>query len=94
VFLHPTALRDHANPCSILTKSPLLLRDLDLTTEVSERTRFTAYLSVPTLEERAWRETEPRTPSPRARLNALKKLADHGIAVGVVIAPFWPGDQR
>lgn len=86
-----SALRDYANPCSVLTKSPLLLRDLDLFAELSERTRFTAYLSVPTLEERAWRETEPRTPSPKARLKALKKLADHGIAVGVVIAPLLPG---
>jgi DNA repair photolyase len=85
------ALRDHANPCSVLTKSPLLLRDLDLFVELSERTRFTAYLSIPTLDERAWRETEPRTPSPRARLKALNKLSEHGIAVGVVIAPLLPG---
>jgi DNA repair photolyase len=85
------ALRDAANPCSVLTKSPLLLRDSDLLREISERARFTAYLSIPTLDERAWRETEPRTPSPRARLEALAKLADHGIAVGVVIAPLLPG---
>src|SRR5262245_24923289 len=67
-------LRDHANPCSVLTKSPLLLRDIDLFEQLSERTHFTAYLSVPTLEERAWRQTEPRTPSPKARLKALKEL--------------------
>jgi DNA repair photolyase len=85
------ALRDHANPCSVLTKSPLLLRDVDLFVELSERTQFTAYLSIPTLDARAWRETEPRTPSPRARLKALEKLAAHGVAVGVVIAPLLPG---
>jgi DNA repair photolyase len=86
-----SALRDHANPCSVLTKSPLLLRDIDLFLDLSERTHFTAYLSVPTLEERAWRETEPRTPRPKARLRALKELGRRGIRVGVVIAPLLPG---
>jgi DNA repair photolyase len=85
------ALRDHANPCSVLTKSPLLTRDIDLMLQIAERTQFTAYLSVPTIDERAWRESEPRTPSPRARLNALTQLAEAGLDVGVVIAPLMPG---
>jgi DNA repair photolyase len=85
------ALRDAANPCSVLTKSPLLTRDIDLMLQIAERTRFTAYLSVPTIDERAWRETEPRTPSPRARLQALKELSDAGLDVGIVIAPLMPG---
>jgi DNA repair photolyase len=85
------ALRDAANPCSVLTKSPLLTRDIDLMLQIDERTHFTAYLSVPTIDERAWRETEPRTPSPRARLAALERLADAGLDVGVVIAPLLPG---
>src|SRR5690349_3148433 len=85
------ALRDAANPCSVLTKSPLLTRDIDLMRQIAERTRFTAYLSVPTIDERAWRETEPRTPSPRARLQAMRQLADAGLDVGVVIAPLMPG---
>jgi DNA repair photolyase len=85
------ALRDHANPCSVLTKSPLLLRDVDLMRQISARARFTAYLSIPTVDERAWRQTEPRTPSPRARLEALRELAAQEIAVGVVIAPLLPG---
>ena len=50
------AMRDFANPCSVLTKSPLLLRDLDLMKEISERTDFTANLSIPTLDEKAWRD--------------------------------------
>src|SRR3954452_6968725 len=86
-----TALRDAANPCSVLTKSPLLTRDIDLMLQIAERTRFTAYLSVPTIDDRAWRESEPRTPSPRARLNALTQLAEAGLDVGVVIAPLMPG---
>ncbi len=85
------ALRDAANPCSILTKSPLLLRDLPLLLEVAERTRISACLSVPTLDERAWRATEPHTPSPRARLDAVGKLNAAGIPTGILIAPLMPG---
>ena len=68
------ALRDAANPCSILTKSPLLLRDVDLLREIAERAEVSACLSVPTLDEKAWRATEPHTPHPRARLEAVAEL--------------------
>ena len=60
------ALRDSRTPCSILTKSPLLLRDLDLLQEIAERGRRQRRLSVPTLDEKAWRATEPHTPHPRS----------------------------
>jgi DNA repair photolyase len=85
------ALRDAANPCSVLTKSPLLLRDTDLMLEVAERTEISACLSVPTLEEKAWRASEPHTPHPRARLEAVAKLNAAGIPTGVLIAPLLPG---
>jgi DNA repair photolyase len=85
------ALRDAANPCSVLTKSPLLLRDIDLLLEIKERTSVTACLSIPTLEERAWRDTEPHTPSPRARLEAVAELNRRGIPTGVLVAPLMPG---
>jgi DNA repair photolyase len=85
------ALRDHANPCSVLTKSPLVLRDLDLLREVAAVTTVTANLSVPTLEERAWRATEPHTPHPRARLEAVRALNEAGIPCGVLVAPLMPG---
>src|ERR1700760_4340581 len=66
------ALRDARNPCSVLTKSPLLLRDIELMKQLRERTgEFTACLSIPTLDEKAWRETEPRTPNPRPRFHAV-----------------------
>src|SRR5687768_7780059 len=85
------ALRDSATPASILTKSPLLLRDTKLMLEASERSQVTANLSVPTLDEGAWRETEPHTPSPRARLEAVAELNRAGIPTGVLIAPLMPG---
>ena len=85
------AMRDAANPCSVLTKSPLLLRDLDLMRQINERTEFGAALSVPTLDEKAWRATEPHTPNPRARLEAVAELTRNGIRTGVLIAPLMPG---
>jgi DNA repair photolyase len=85
------ALRDAANPCSILTKSPLLLRDLDLMREVAARTELSACLSVPTLDEKAWRASEPHTPHPRARLEAVGELNRAGIPTGILIAPLMPG---
>jgi DNA repair photolyase len=85
------AMRDAGNPCSILTKSPLLLRDLKLMKEINERTEFSAALSVPTLDEKAWRATEPHTPNPRARLEAVAELVRNGIRTGILIAPLMPG---
>jgi DNA repair photolyase len=85
------AFRDAGNPCSVLTKSPLLLRDLPLMREINERTRFSAALSVPTLDEKAWRATEPHTPNPRARLEAIGELTRAGIETAVLIAPLMPG---
>ena len=85
------AMRDFANPCSVLTKSPLLLRDIELMRQISERTDFTANLSIPTLDERAWRETEPHTPHPRKRIEAVAELKRAGIRTGVLIAPLIPG---
>src|SRR5919197_1184619 len=64
------AMRDSRTPSSVLTKSPLLLRDVELMKQINERSEMTVFLSVPTLDEGAWRATEPHTPSPRARLKA------------------------
>jgi DNA repair photolyase len=85
------AMRDAANPCSVLTKSPLLLRDLDLMRQINQRIEFSAALSVPTLDEKAWRATEPHTPNPRARLEAVGELTRAGIRTGVLVAPLMPG---
>jgi DNA repair photolyase len=89
------ALRDArggaGNPCSVLTKSPLVLRDLPLLVAIGQRTTISASLSIPTLDERAWRATEPHTPNPRARLEAVAELNRAGIPTGVLIAPLMPG---
>src|SRR3954469_1807936 len=85
------ALRDSDTPCSVLTKSPLLLRDLPLLAELAERVGFTANLSIPTLDEKAWRATEPHTPHPRKRLEAIGELVRAGIPTGVLVAPLIPG---
>ena len=84
-------LLEARNPCSILTKSPLLLRDLDVFQELAKVTEFSACLSIPTLDEKAWRATEPHTPHPRARIEAISKLVAAGIPTGVLIAPLMPG---
>jgi len=82
------ALAESGTPASILTKSPLLLRDLELMKRVPE---IRANLSVPTLDEKAWRSTEPHTPHPRKRLEAVAELNRAGIPCGILIAPLMPG---
>jgi DNA repair photolyase len=85
------AMRDFRNPCSVLTKSPLLLRDIGLFKEIAGRTKFVANLSVPTLDEKAWRASEPHTPHPKTRLAAVGELNRAGIPTGILIAPLMPG---
>jgi DNA repair photolyase len=85
------ALLESGTPCSVLTKSPLLLRDIEVMTRLAGEVGFTANLSVPTLDEKAWRATEPHTPHPRARLEAVAELNRAGIPTGILVAPLMPG---
>ncbi len=82
------AMRDTRTPCSVLTKSPLLLRDVELFKQIPD---FTASLSIPTLDEKAWRASEPHTPHPRKRIEAVAELNRAGIPCGVLVAPLMPG---
>jgi DNA repair photolyase len=85
------AIRDARNEASILTKSPLVLRDLDLLKQIAEVAPISANFSVPTIDEKAWRASEPHTPNPRARLDAVAALTAAGIPTGVLVAPLMPG---
>jgi DNA repair photolyase len=85
------AMRDSRTPSSVLTKSPLLLRDTELFKQIHEVAGFAANLSVPTLDEKAWRASEPHTPHPRKRIEAVAELNRAGIPTGVLIAPLMPG---
>jgi DNA repair photolyase len=82
------AMRDSRTPSSVLTKSPLLLRDIELFKQIPS---FAANLSIPTLDEKAWRSSEPHTPHPRKRIEAVAELNRAGIPTGVLIAPLMPG---
>ena len=79
------------NPFSILTKSTLILRDLDLLAEAARRADVRANFSVGTLDEDVWRSSEPGTPHPRRRLEAVARLNRAGIPCGVLVAPVLPG---
>ena len=85
------ALEQADTPVSVLTKSPLALRDIDIYEQMAKRLAVSVNLSVPTLDEKAWRATEPHTPSPGARLDAVAELRRRGIDSGVLIAPLMPG---
>jgi DNA repair photolyase len=78
-------------PLALITRSPMVVRDLDLLVEAATRARVSVTLSVPTLDEEIWRRTEPGTPPPRQRLRAVSRLARAGIDAGVSLAPILPG---
>lgn len=79
------------NPFSILTKSTLVLRDIDLLTEASRRTNVQVALSIGSLDPEVWRHTEPGTPNPLRRMEAVARLNEAGVRCGVLIAPVLPG---
>jgi DNA repair photolyase len=85
------ALAEARNPFNILTKSTLILRDLDRLTEAATRTDVRCNFSIGTLDAAVWRSTEPGTPHPRQRIEAVRRLNDAGIPTGVLIAPIIPG---
>jgi DNA repair photolyase len=85
------ALSDASNPFSIITRGPLIVRDADVLAEAARRASVSVTFSVPTLDEDAWRRTEPGTAHPRQRLRALKALVDAGIKASVGMAPILPG---
>jgi DNA repair photolyase len=85
------ALTEARNPFSILTKSTLILRDLDVLMAAAEVADVRANFSIGTLDEGVWKATEPGTPHPRRRVEAVRKLNEAGIPCGVLVAPVLPG---
>jgi DNA repair photolyase len=84
-------LGEARNPFSILTKSTLVLRDLDVLSDAAARTSVRLNLSIGTLDREVWRLTEPGTPPPDKRVEAVRRLNDAGIPCGVLVAPILPG---
>jgi DNA repair photolyase len=84
-------LGEARNPLSIITRGPLIVRDVDVLTEAARHADVSVMFSVPTLDRRIWRATEPGTAPPRQRLRALTRLVDAGINAGVGMAPILPG---
>jgi len=84
-------LGEARNPLSIITRGPLIVRDVDLLTEAARHADVSVMFSVPTLDRRIWKATEPGTAPPRQRLRALTRLVDAGINAGVGMAPILPG---
>lgn len=84
-------MRDHRNPLSIVTKSTLILRDLDLLADLACLTDVTVYFTVTTLDLAIWRAVEPGTPPPMQRLRVMRRLVEAGVPCGVFLAPILPG---
>jgi DNA repair photolyase len=78
------------HPVTIVTKSALVVRDIDILTEMARKSLATVTLSVTTLDKHLARRLEPRAPTPPLRLEAIRALADAGIPVGVLAAPMIP----
>jgi DNA repair photolyase len=85
------AFAEASNPFSLITRGPMIVRDLDVLSEAARRAKVSITFSIPTLDDEVWRKTEPSTAHPRQRLRAVKELVDAGIKVGVGMAPILPG---
>jgi DNA repair photolyase len=79
------------NPFGIITRGPMIVRDIDVLAEASRRAEVGVNFSIPTIDEEVWRRTEPGTAPPRQRLRALKALVDAGVKAAVGMAPILPG---
>ena len=85
------ALAHAQTPAGVITKGPMVVRDKDVLLELTKRATCTVYMSVPTVDEEAWRILEPGTAHPLQRLRAVRELNDAGIRAGVLMNPIVPG---
>jgi len=84
-------LAEYANPVRIITRGPMIVRDVDVLARLASRASVAVTFSVPTVDEEIWRRTEPGTAPPHQRLRALRVLVDAGIEANVGMAPILPG---
>jgi DNA repair photolyase len=84
-------LRDASTPVGIVTKGPMIVRDIDVLQELSQRASCRIHISVPTVDEEAWEQLEPGVAHPMQRLRAVRQLVDAGLDCGVLMAPIVPG---
>jgi DNA repair photolyase len=85
------ALLDASNPFGIITRGPMIVRDVDLLQAASARAEVSVNVSIPTLDREVWIRTEPGTAPPAKRLAMIRKLSDAGIRIGIGMAPILPG---
>jgi DNA repair photolyase len=84
-------LREHANPVSLLTKSPMIVRDVDLLADLARVASAEVFFSITTVDLDLWRSVEPGTANPFHRLRAMRTLREAGVPAGVLMAPVLPG---
>src|SRR3954471_2643283 len=84
-------LRDARNPLHIITRGPMIVRDVDVLVEAAKRAEVSVTFSVPTLDREIWARTEPGAPPPQRRLDSSRRLIDAGVKAGVGMAPILPG---
>ena len=82
---------ESGSPLRIITRGPMIVRDLDVLVAASQRADISITFSIPTLDVDIWRKTEPGTAPPHQRLRALKELVAAGVNVAVGMAPILPG---
>jgi len=85
------ALRDFETPVTIVTKSTLVVRDLDILQDLARLPGTRVNFSLTTLNRTLWKALEPGTPPPEQRMKAMARLADAGIPCGIYLAPILPG---
>jgi DNA repair photolyase len=84
-------LRQHANPMSLLTKSPMIVRDADLLSDLAQIASAEVFFSITTVDLNLWPQLEPGTANPFKRLGAMRTLRQAGVTAGVMMAPILPG---
>jgi DNA repair photolyase len=84
-------LAEHRTPVHLITRGPLIVRDIDVLAAAARAARVSITVSIPTLDREVWRRTEPGTAPPAQRLRAIRRLVDAGLDVGVGMAPILPG---